>query len=227
MDERELTRAKQLGSVDGEADRSPRPPETIESWNPGLDNDHLTLRQVLDTLPGNRQDEMPFMVRLFENPKSPIAFKGAINLFRHDCVHVTLGRGILPQDEAFVVGFTMGTTKSISKLKSWLFEQIGRHLYTPPYNFTESEGRAYRHGLQTGEEASIRDIHLVPFELMTHLPLETIRSITRMGKDALCAAYRREQELLPGSYASERLPVRYHKAPTGDAPPSATNQGNA
>jgi len=52
-------------------------------WNPGLDNGHRTMGMVLSTLPGAEQDDIHWLVRLIENPKSPIAFPGQISLLRH------------------------------------------------------------------------------------------------------------------------------------------------
>ena len=85
-------------------------------WSPGLDNDDLTLEYVLETMPGVDAVEIPLIIRLFENPSSMIAFPGAISLERHDAMHVLLGRGLMIQDEAFVIGYTMGSHK---KLKDW------------------------------------------------------------------------------------------------------------
>lgn len=45
---------------------------------------------------------------LLENPDSPLPFAGKIDLYRHDCLHLLLERGLSVEDEAFVVGFTMG-----------------------------------------------------------------------------------------------------------------------
>jgi len=66
-------------------------------WNPGLDNDELTLQAVFDTLPGAGPDEIDQMVRLLENPASPYALPGAVRLRHHDCIHILLGRGLLNQ----------------------------------------------------------------------------------------------------------------------------------
>jgi hypothetical protein len=104
-------------------------------WNPGLDNDELELKYVLETMPGVEAAEIPLMIRLFENPSSIIAFPGAISLKRHDAMHIVLGRGLMVQDEAFVIGYTMGSHK---KLKDWhvsLFSFISRNLYKSPYSF--------------------------------------------------------------------------------------------
>ena len=100
-----------------------------EDWVPGLNNGHLTMREVFDTLPGITPDEVAWHVRMLENPASPISFTGAIELHPHDCVHILLGRGLLNQDEAFVIGYTMGTNKRIPRWQLWAFEKIATYFY--------------------------------------------------------------------------------------------------
>ena len=53
---------------------------------------------------------MPLIIKLVENPnyKTSKLFGGAVDLFTHDCIHVLLGRGLLPKDEAFVIGVLWG-----------------------------------------------------------------------------------------------------------------------
>jgi hypothetical protein len=83
---------------------------------PGFDNDALTLGEIYDSLPGDDPGTVHHYVRLFENPDSLVAFPGAVTLERHDCIHILLGRGLLAQDEAFVIGYTMGTCRAV---QSW------------------------------------------------------------------------------------------------------------
>ena len=59
-------------------------------WNPGLHNGERELQQVIDTLPAAKAEDIPWLVRLLENPASQIAFPGAINLERHDAIHVSV-----------------------------------------------------------------------------------------------------------------------------------------
>ena len=80
-------------------------------WIPWLENDDLTLREVYETLPGAGPEEIDQIVRLLENPASPYALPGASSLRVHDCIHILIGRGLLNHDEAFVIGYTMGTAK--------------------------------------------------------------------------------------------------------------------
>jgi hypothetical protein len=43
----------------------------------------------------------------------------------HDCMHVILGRGLLNQDEAFVIGFTMGSARKITEQHATEYLRIG------------------------------------------------------------------------------------------------------
>ena len=57
-------------------------------------------------------------MRLLENPKYHLPgvtlFHGAVDLDMHDRIDIALGRGLLTAiDEAFTIGFTMGSTKRV------------------------------------------------------------------------------------------------------------------
>lgn len=88
---------------DGRATGGAVRPPTWRTWCPGLDNDDLTLRDALTTLPAAPPTAIPWIVRLFENPQGWLRLHGAVNLRNHDMIHVLLGRGLLGQDEAFVI----------------------------------------------------------------------------------------------------------------------------
>lgn len=178
-----------------------------KDWNPGLDNGHKTLGDVYDTLPGNDPEAINFIVRLFENPKSPIAFKGAIDLERHDYIHVLLGRGLLPQDEAFVIGYTMGTAHHISDLEAGLFKLISKKLYPHPYKFRPSDMVAYTLGLEYGKRSPTPRVYEQPIETMCQKPLAEVRQWLGICPEALRKLYAAEQVLIPDSNESKRLPV--------------------
>jgi hypothetical protein len=180
---------------------------TYLQWNPGLDNDELTLKEVIDTLPGNGPMEIHKLVRLFENPDSPLAFKGAINLPRHDCVHIVLGRGLSAQDEAFVIGFTMGTSKNISRFEVKLFEFVSKHFYPGIYKFTDDNLKIFELGVKFGKECAVNQIYDFPFELYMERKLGEIREIIGISKDELREIYRKEQEITPNTMESKRLPL--------------------
>lgn len=177
------------------------------TWMPGLDNDHLTLNEVLATLPGDDASAIHWLVWLVENPKSPFAMRGAVSLIRHDAIHVILGRGILPQDEAFVIGFTMGTCRSFTGLERWIFEKISRYLYPDPYRFRKSDVLAYRLGVEFAKYSGIPKIYEAPLETEGQTALGEIRRSLGIDTRSLKEIYRKEQQLIPHSVESKRLPV--------------------
>lgn len=177
-------------------------------WMPSLDNDGETLRAVYDTLPGAGPDEIDQMVRLLENPASPYALPGAASLQNHDCIHILLGRGLLNQDEAFVIGYTMGTAREdIDDEQVQLFRLAAKHLYKPPYQMTDSDLIAYDLGFAAGMLSSGRRISRFDFEAAMDRTLGEIRDELGVDVHVLKNAFRRERRLLPDNKASQRLPV--------------------
>jgi hypothetical protein len=87
----------------------------------------ITLRQAHQSMSMVRaeQEEIPSMVQLVENPKFLIPgfrlFHSAVDLLQHDYVHIILGRNFLEKDEAFTIGFTMGTTNKVSATEEKLY----------------------------------------------------------------------------------------------------------
>jgi len=178
-----------------------------KDWNPGLDNDHLTMREVLGSLPGNDPEEISKIVKFFENPDSPFAFKGAVSLERHDCIHILLGRGLLSQDEAFVIGFTMGTSKALSKTELAVFKLLVRYIYPHPYKMTANDLKIYELAVQRGHECRVEKIYDFPFENYYDETLGDLRKKIGINKDKLSEVYVKEKELLPNTIPSKRLDV--------------------
>ncbi|MFM8952353.1 MAG: hypothetical protein ACKOOF_04730 [Planctomycetaceae bacterium] len=183
-----------------------RPP-TWRAWSPGLDNDAVTLRDVLATLPAAPPSAIPWIVRLFENPQGWLRLHGAVNLRNHDMLHVLLGRGLLGQDEAFVIGFTMGSTKAVSWLERMFFKLVVSQVYPHPYRISWRTLAAYDLGLEAGRGMGVPNLHLQLREEMLDRPLGETRH--RLGIDTrrLREIYARERTALPGTAASLRLPA--------------------
>lgn len=176
-----------------------------KDWNPGLDNGAKTLAAIIKTLPANEPQDISAIVKLFENPSSPIALPGAVNLERHDCIHIILGRGLLPQDEAFVIGFTMGTSKYIGGFAEGLFKKASRYLYPKPYKFSKDNLIAFELGLQYGKVCKANEIYEFPFEKFGKDKLKDLRKRLGIKVSDLKQIYRTEKILLPGTKASKRL----------------------
>jgi len=176
-------------------------------WFPGLDNERLTLREVLATLPAAPPAAIPWIVRLFENPAGLLRLHGAVSLADHDKIHVLLGRGLLDQDEAFVLGFTMGCTKEVSRLERWFFKYALSHLYPHPYRIPPRILVAYDLGLEAGMEFGLRELHLAFAEQMLDRPLGELRRELGIAPRRLRSYYARERAALPDTPASLRLPL--------------------
>lgn len=178
---------------------------SYRDWHPGLDNSNKTLGSVLKTMPANEQQDISAVVKLFENPASPIALPGAVNLERHDCIHAVLGRGLLPQDEAFVIGFTMGTSKYISGFAESLFKKAAKYLYPHPYKFNDEHLMAFELGLRYGKACKVNEVYEFPFEHFKDIPLGIIRRKLGINISELKKIYAAEKILLPNSKESKRL----------------------
>lgn len=174
-------------------------------WNPGLANDHLTLGQVYRTLPGDVPSAIDPLVRLFENPASPFAFRGAISLERHDCVHILLGRGLLGQDEAFVLGFTMGAERDVPPGQVEAFRTVARHFYSGENQFREADLRVFDLGRAAAKAMGAKPLAGFAFERHMAVPVGLLRR--RLGIDTamLRTIYRAERVLAPVTPESARL----------------------
>lgn len=175
-------------------------------WSPGLDNDDLTLREVLATLPAAPPNAIPWIVRLFENPRGWLRLHGAVDLAHHDRIHVLLGRGLLGQDEAFVIGFTMGSTKRLSRFEQAFFKFVAAFVYPEPYRIPRPMLAAYDLGVEAGREIGVPDIHRAVGDDRLDRPLGDVRRALGIDTAKLRDFYARERAALPGTAASQRLP---------------------
>ena len=184
---------------------------TYADWHIPLSRGELTLRDGLDSLAavGARQQEIPLIVRLLENPKYKLPgmtlFHGAVNLEAHDRIHILLGRGLLTADEAFTIGFTMGSSKRVRRSEEWLFGLLARHVYPVPYSFDDTAVRVFNDAVRLGGISGCRVLNRVGYDQYLDLPLRVIRRVLCLETDLLAAYYRIEMERYPDSVASQRL----------------------
>ncbi|MEM9128358.1 MAG: hypothetical protein AAGA97_01380, partial [Pseudomonadota bacterium] len=136
-----------------------------DEWNPGLDTDDQTLADVLATMPAASAEDVPEIIRRYENPESPEALPGAIALDRHDCIHVLLGRGLHVQDEAFVIGATMGAASEITEEHIDFFIKVSTQEYPKHWRFKEEHIFSFRLGVGFAvDNLNNKDLHLIPME---------------------------------------------------------------
>jgi len=187
--------------------------EFLKTWITLLDDDGKTLRQAYDSLMsiGNSQDEVPLIVKLTENPKFHFGglgfFKGRVTLRQHDFIHILLGRGLTLMDEAFVIGFTMGSSDKVSSGEQSLFGFINKILYPKPYRFTEDGMKVFKDAVALAYVSDCLPLESVDFEPMMDLPLREIREAIGLEATLLRAYYNIEAKRYPGCAASQRLVV--------------------
>lgn len=153
-----------------------------DSWHIPLNQDALTIRQGLATMDSFKlsQSDVPVIIRLFEHPKFNI-LPGSVTLQQHDIIHLLLGRGVLPKDEAFVLGFTMGTTGELTAIQKAVFLFVVRYLYPAGYRFSQEEVEIFERGLRLGTKLDCADLSAV--DLTVYMDYTISRARRKIGID--------------------------------------------
>jgi hypothetical protein len=79
-----------------------------------------------------------------------------VSLYHHDIIHCIIGRGIEAYDEAFVVGMTMGSVKTLKDYEIKLYKFVSRHFFPGIYNFSQENLRYFDMGIAMAR--SMQDI---------------------------------------------------------------------
>ncbi|CBL45885.1 Hypothetical protein HDN1F_23020 [gamma proteobacterium HdN1] len=156
-----------------------------------------------------RAEEIPLLVRLIENPRYRIPgvtlFHGAVDLRQHDCIHLLLGRGLLSKDEAFVIGFTMGSTGEVSSVEESVFCKIARHLYPRIYRFDQEDESIFRDAVKLGAISRCEPLDRADFRPLLDVSLDEARRVLGIERELIEAYYRVEQRRFPEDRTSARL----------------------
>jgi hypothetical protein len=177
------------------------------AWYPGFSDDNRIVRDVIDSMPSVPDVAIPAIIRLVENPKSWIALPGAMSLRNHDILHVLLGRGLQDQDEAFVLGFAMGSTKKRMVLRRRLFRWIVSHLYPEPYRIQKVLHPAFEQGFLCGRQTGCDGISKRDLQEFLDMSIRDARTALRIDPDKIRQAFIAERLAIPLTMASLRLDV--------------------
>jgi hypothetical protein len=143
--------------------------------------DSITLKEAVKSLGGYCQAVVPWQIWLFENPDSPIALPGAITLFNHDCLHILLGRcGFSNDDEAFVIGFTMGNDLQTKGCHVVLFKLLSLIFYPKKYRFTGVQVQSFDLGYKLGREHVIKNLNHLNFETYLDKTISEVRYLLHL-----------------------------------------------
>lgn len=182
-----------------------------ERWHVPLSEEAIRLGEAYDGLRGIglQQDQIPLMVQLVENPRFDLPgfdlFPGATSLETHDYIHILLGRGLYPMDEAFVLGFTMGSTNRLSATEEALFTFFTRHLYPKSYRFNDDEVTVFRDAVRLSYVSDCVSLASVDFSALRHLSVAAARAALGIEVPLLRAYFEIERRRYPNSVCSARL----------------------
>lgn len=174
-------------------------------WNPFLLDEKMSIADALATIPESPIKKIPFFVWLLENPTSPFRLAGATDPLEHDISHVVLGRGLLLQDEAFVIGFAIGNAPDSSTWDRFIFQFFGQLIYRKPFRFRARDKVAFDLGFDIGQSLSERGLFTHEPGALLEFPLSDVREAMGLSKAQLCKWYADEVAALPNGRASERL----------------------
>ena len=115
----------------------------------------MTFKEALNifskTNTTKNKGEVPWLIWLMENPKSPLHLHGASALNDHDYVHIILDKGQANDDEAFVIGFTMGNDDRTKNWEVKLFKFVSSKLYPEEARFTKEQLKIFDRGFKYGQ----------------------------------------------------------------------------
>jgi hypothetical protein len=177
-----------------------------------LSDAHVNLGEAYDAMTANgaEPDNIPFIIQLVENPKyqhwwNPFHGTGAVNLENHDYIHLLVGRGMLPKDEAFVIGFTMGSTNIMTTWKKNMFLFVSKYFYPKVYQFKEEEIQIYKKAAKLGFVSDCTSLHTVDMKSLRHMTIGEAREHLNLTENLLHGYYEIETKRYPDCKSSKRL----------------------
>ena len=185
--------------------------EKIERWFVPLSCNDKTLSSAYQELQefGLKQEEIPYIIQIVENPKFDLPggdiFHGKTDIETHDYLHIILGRGVLAKDEAFVIGFTMGSTNRVTSTEENLYSFFAKYLYPKAYRFTDEDLHVFKDAVKLGFISDCQSLSEVDHSRYLQHPLEEIREDLGIETNLLQAYYSIEKRRYPESIESQRL----------------------
>ncbi len=155
--------------------------------------------------------KFPLIVRLVENPayslfgRNILILPGAVDEFVHDSIHLMLGRGFLPQDEAFVVGFTVGSTKKWGNLQMALYQFIATNLYPKRYKFSNFDMEIFIFAVELGAKYARCDLSKLKYSILADMRLSEIRQVMIKDFSLVLLGFQQEEERFGETVCTERL----------------------
>lgn len=122
-----------------------------------------TLSQKVEKISLDSPEDIPWIVRLLENPESRLALPGKISLFNHDCLHLILEQPQSPQGKAFVIGFCMGNDSRANWIHIQIFKFSAHYIYPKDYRLYRQDFDYFDQGFKYGKSLSLKKINRYDF----------------------------------------------------------------
>ena len=183
----------------------------IDGWFVPLSCSEKTLSSAYQELQkfGLKQEEIPYIIQIVENPKFDLPggdiFHGKTDIETHDYLHIILGRGVLAKDEAFVIGFTMGSSNRVTSTEENLYSFFAKYLYPKAYRFTDDDLHVFKDAVKLGFISDCQSLAEVDYSCYLQYPLQEIREDLGIETNLLQAYYAIEKRRYPDSVESQRL----------------------
>lgn len=179
-------------------------------WHIPFQQDNLTLRAARDSVPPTMgQVELPLMLRLQRDPElsflGQLVFKAGLDQQQHDCIHILLGRGMLPMDQAFVLGFTIGCSRKGCLPEHRLYSDVGRHFFKQVHLFDDAEAAVFKEGIKQAYLSFCAPLENFDFMPWYDQTLRQLRQAIGLDAELMLAYYAVEKYRYPQVPASQRL----------------------
>ncbi len=184
---------------------------SYKNWILPLEYGHVTLDEGMRFLGivAAPQNEIPEIIRKVEGKDSVLVkefFYGGVDLSAHDYIHLILGRGLLTKDEAFVIGFTMGSTNRLASMNREIFAFIAQNNYPSAYQMDAEAIRIFFDAAKLGYISDCQPLDQIDFSPWANLSLDEIRTRINLFPRMIEAYYRDiEHRRHPDDAASIRL----------------------
>lgn len=192
--------------------------ETVLDWKTfhiPLADHEITLREAYEKMKAvsNSQIDVPKEIQYVENPEYDNTllryflnpFPGRVDLRYHDFIHLILGRGMLKKDEAFIIGFTMGSTNRMFTWRIRLYSWIAKYVYEKPWNFDNSDIRVFWDAAKAGWISDCVPLCYVEFNKYLDMKLVDIRKSLGIEEAFLKGIYEIHKARYPDDLSSQRL----------------------
>ncbi len=174
-------------------------------WDPYDLDPSMPLAAGLLTLPKSPVTKIPAVIRFLENPQSPFHLPGATYLRDHDAIHIILGRGLSLQDEAFVIGYTMGNDANLSGFDRHIYKVFSRLFFRKPFRFGEEHILVFDLAADIGMKHGKHNIHLLDHGASSETAIDRVRDCCGITCQLLLDWFELECAILPNTPTSRRL----------------------